>query len=127
MNKKLQHIICIDDDPIVLEITRMCLEKVGGFTVTALESGADIIEKAKFIKPDMVLVDVMMPLMDGPAVLNELQMDPLLKHIPVVFVTARVQPYEVEEYIRLGAKDVIAKPFDPMTLPDQLRAIFDVS
>ena len=85
------------------------------------------IDKASGFAPQMILIDVMMPGMDGPTTLAQLRRLEATATIPAVFLTAKVQPCEVAEYLDLGAVDVIAKPFDPMTLADQVRAIWEKS
>jgi len=97
---------------------------VGGFTVELCPSGADALTRVPEFRPELVLLDVMMPDMDGPATLRHLKELPSMAGIPVVFMTAKVQPQEVQEYLALGAVEVVAKPFDPMTLPTTLRGIW---
>jgi two-component system OmpR family response regulator len=125
MNKELKSILCIDDDPGILMLTKACLKKVGKFEVTCCSSGHEGIEKAKEIKPDLIILDMMMPGMDGKTTLKVLQATPELDNIPVVFMTARAQPAEVEDYIKSGAAAVIRKPFEAMELSAQIRAIWE--
>ena len=120
----LTHVLCVDDDPDILEVAQISLELVGGLTVTGLGGGALCLAEAEGIRPDLILLDVMMPGMDGPATLKALKDVPALKAIPVVFMTARVQEVEVEQYLAMGAAAVIPKPFDPMVLADQIKAIW---
>ena len=120
----LTHVLCVDDDPDILEVAQISLELVGGLTVTGLGGGAQCLAEAETIRPDLILLDVMMPGMDGPATLKALKAVPALKAIPVIFMTARVQEVEVEQYLAMGAVAVIPKPFDPMTLADQIKAIW---
>jgi two-component system OmpR family response regulator len=82
------------------------------------------ITKAPAFSPDLLLLDVMMPTMDGPELLQELRKLPQFTQTPVIFMTAKAQPEEVQQFMELGAIDVITKPFDPMTLADQIRAIW---
>jgi len=124
MNRPLQHILCVDDEPDILQVATMCLETVGGFTVTSLSSGIKATAEAISIKPDLILLDVMMPEMDGPATLKILRKNPALDHIPIVFMTARVQPQDIEEYMKLGAAAVIQKPFDPMSIAGEISEIW---
>ena len=105
-------------------IAVMVLEAISGFTLEACSSGNEAITKAVAFAPDLVLLDVMMPGMDGPETFQALRKMPELATTPVVFMTAKVQPQEVQGYLALGAVGVIAKPFDPMTLADQLRDIW---
>ena len=124
MTDSLTHVLCVDDDADILEVARISLELVGGLTVTSLSSGALCLAQAGDIRPDLILLDVMMPGLDGPATLAAMKTDPELRDIPIIFMTARVQPAEVEHYRALGAAGVVPKPFDPMTLADQLKAIW---
>ena len=124
MEHKLRRIMCVDDEFDVLDITKECLETVGGFNVTCCSSGAEMFSRLKETCPDLILLDVMMPGMDGLKVLEEIQKSPEFSHVPVVFMTARVQPKELEEYKRLGSKAAIPKPFDPMQLSAQVEEIW---
>lgn len=121
---ELQRILYVEDDPDIQVIAVMVLESLHGFTLETCSSGAEALAKAVAFKPDLILLDVMMPAMDGPETLKNLRLFPQLSTTPVVFMTAKVQPQEVQHYLSLGAIDVIAKPFDPMTLAEQLRAIW---
>ncbi len=98
---------------------------VGGFTVKICSAGEEALREAAAFTPDMILLDVMMPGIDGPATLKRLREQPALAAVPVAFMTAKVQPAEIAHYKSLGALDVIAKPFDPMTLADKIRAIWE--
>lgn len=124
MSKPLNHVLCVDDDPDILEVARISLELVGGLTVSSVNGGAECLAQVAGIMPDLILLDVMMPGLDGPATLSALKADAALCHIPIVFMTARVQQVEVERYLALGALDVIPKPFDPMKLSVDLKAIW---
>lgn len=121
---ELVRVMHIEDDPSIQEVVRIALEIVGGLTVKSCASGQEGLDEAQAFMPQLILLDVMMPGMDGPQTLARLREMPSMASIPVVFMTAKVQPPEVEEYRRMGAADVIVKPFDPMTLPDQVRAIW---
>ncbi len=125
MTIDLHTIVLIDDEPDIRTIGRLSLERVGGWTVHTAASGAEGLEAARNHRPDLILLDVMMPGLDGPGTLAKLRTDPTLASIPVVFMTAKVQRDEVDLYLKLGVAGVIPKPFDPMTLPTQLRAIFE--
>ena len=120
MNREPGQVLCVDDDPDILEVAQLSLEAVGGFRVASAASGAEALTVAKRVQPDIILLDVMMPDMDGPTTLQALRAQPATARIPVVFMTARVQSSEVIEYLEQGAAGVIAKPFDPMTLSAQL-------
>jgi CheY-like chemotaxis protein len=121
----MKRVLHVEDEPDILEVARLALEAVGGLTVEMAESGLVALEKAPAFGPDLILLDGMMPGMDGPATLAELRKNPATAAIPVVFMTAKVQPHEIAHYVALGALGVIAKPFDPMTLADQVRALWE--
>ena len=103
----------------------MALEMVGGFTINACSSGVEALAVAGNFKPDLLLLDVMMPEMVGPSTLSGLRNLEQTAVTPVIFMTAKVQTTEMAYYLSLGALGVIAKPFDPMTLPDQLRQMWN--
>lgn len=124
MIKALNRILYVDDDVDIQAITLMVLEAISGFTVEVCSSGAEALAKAVAFNPDLIVLDVMMPQMDGLETFVALKKFPELENTPVVFVTAKVQPQEVQGYLQLGGVAVIAKPFDPMTLSDQLRDIW---
>jgi len=120
----LRRILFVEDDPDIQTVAKMALEALGGFTVLACSSGAEALAEVGSFAPDLVLLDVMMPGMDGPTMLVALRQMPIGQAIPVVFMTAKVQTQEVSRYRALGAEEVIAKPFDPMSLSDRVRAIW---
>lgn len=122
MNEK-RRVLLVDDEPDILTLARISLERVGGFSVDACASGEAALAKAAASPPDLVVLDVMMPGMDGPSTLKVLRGNPATASLPVVFMTAKVQPQEVERYLGLGALGVIAKPFDPLSLPGELRTL----
>ena len=118
---ELKKILYVEDEPDIQMIARVALENVGGFELLVCSSGAEAVEKAVAFSPDMFLLDVMMPGMDGPTTLAELRKIPQLAKTPVMFMTAKVQPQEVEFLKSLNVADVIAKPFDPMGLANNIR------
>ena len=118
----MSRILYIDDEDDIREVAQMALEIDPGFEVHTCASGAEGIAQAAAWQPDLILLDVMMPVMDGPAVLQRLQENPATASIPVVFITARTQAQEVAALKSLGGRGVLAKPFDPMMLADQARA-----
>ena len=120
----LSRILYVEDEPDIQAVARLALEHIGGFTVEVCSSGHEALERATAFAPDLILLDVMMPGMDGPSTLSRLRELPALSAIPVIFMTAKVQPQEVASYRAMGALDVIAKPFDPMTLSDDIRAVW---
>lgn len=119
----IRTVLLVDDDEDIRAIGKMALEEVGGFSVSVADSGTDAITIARAERPDVVMLDVMMPKMDGPTTFRALQEHPQTAAIPIVFVTAKVQRHEIQRYLGLGAIGVIHKPFDPMTLSDELQAI----
>jgi len=123
---RLNKVLYVEDDRDIQVVAQLALETVGGMTLAVCSSGQDAIDKAATFDPDMILLDVMMPGMDGPTTLVNLRAIEKLKETPVVFMTAKVMPSDVERYIKLGAVDVIAKPFDPMTLATRIQNIWSV-
>jgi len=120
----LERILYVEDDPDIRMIALFSLRDLGGFVVEECASGTEAIKRAPSFAPQLLLLDVMMPGMDGPATLEELRRMPGLQSTPSVFMTAKVQPREVERYRAIGAADVIQKPFDPIRLPDEIRRIW---
>ena len=120
----LQRILYVEDEPDIQAVARIALETVGGFTVQICSSGEEALQAAIEFAPDLLLLDVMMPGMDGPTTLQELRNFPDLENTPAVFMTAKVQPQEIEQFKSYGALDVIAKPFDPMALSSQITAVW---
>lgn len=120
----LERILYVEDEPDIQAVAKIALEVVGGFQVMICSSGADALEKVSGFAPDLILLDVMMPSMDGPTTLKHFRANPDTVSIPVIFLTAKVQPSEVTQFQSLGALDVIAKPFDPMTLSEQVTKIW---
>ena len=117
----LERILCVEDDPDIQEVIRLALETVGGFTVKLCASGREALAGMAGFHPDLVLLDVMMPGMDGLQTLAALRRQPESAALPVIFMTAKVQSGEVAHLDSLGVLGVIAKPFDPMTLAQEVR------
>ena len=124
---QIEKILYVEDEPDIQMIAEIALRDVGGFTLEACSSGKEAIEKAEGFKPDLILLDVMMPEMNGPDTLLELRKLNVTAATPVIFMTAKVQPQEVEYYKDIGAIDVISKPFDPVNLANQIRTIMSTS
>ena len=120
----LQHVMCVDDDADIRAVTELALRDVGSLEVTMCASGRDALQALAHTNPDLVLLDVMMPEMDGVETLEKIVSEPRTASIPVVMMTAKAQPHEVASYKQAGATDVIAKPFNPMTLASRLREIY---
>ncbi|MEP3562958.1 MAG: response regulator [Marinobacter sp.] len=119
----LNKVLYVEDDADIRAIAELALQDVGGFSTALCSSGAEAIEVAPDFQPDLILLDVMMPEMDGPQTLLELRKIKATQDTPVIFMTARIQRTEIDEYLSLGALGVIPKPFDPMTLADEIRRI----
>ena len=124
MSAVLQRVLYVEDDADIRTIASMALEVVGGFTLKACASGAEALAAAEVFAPQLLLLDVMMPGMDGPTTLARLRELPATRDVPVIFMTAKVQASEVEQYKALGALGVISKPFDPMALAGQVQALW---
>jgi two-component system OmpR family response regulator len=124
---KLTRILHVEDDHCIQAVAKVALETVGGFKVLTCSSGREALEQVQAFAPDLILLDVMMPDMDGPDTLKQLANYIDLNHIPVVFMTAKVQLKEIAFYRSLGACDVIVKPFDPMLLAGQIEKIWEAS
>lgn len=120
----MHDILYVEDEPDIQHVVKLALETVGGMQLTVCSSGPEAIARAAAVPIDLILLDVMMPQMDGPTTLMHLRKIPMLTQTPVVFMTAKAQPSEIAYFKSLGALDVIAKPFDPMTLATTLRAIW---
>jgi CheY-like chemotaxis protein len=116
------RILHVDDEPDIREVVDMSLGLSPDFEVRACASGAEAVAAAVEWSPSLILLDVMMPGMDGPMTLTQLHKNPQTSDIPVLFMTARAQTREVEHLIALGAQGVISKPFDPMTLAPLVRS-----
>jgi CheY-like chemotaxis protein len=115
------RILHVDDEPDIREVVELSLGLDPAFTVKSCASGGDALATVTQWRPDLILCDVMMPVMDGPATLARLRASPETARIPVVFMTARAQAREMEHFKSLGATGVIAKPFDPLTLAAFVR------
>jgi CheY-like chemotaxis protein len=121
----LTKILYAEDEDDIREIAVIAIEAIGGFEIATCNSGIDVIELANHFKPQLVLLDVMMPIMDGPTTLLALKQQPTLKDIPVIFLTAKIMNAEINRFKEIGAIGVIAKPFDPMTLSTQIQDMWD--
>jgi CheY-like chemotaxis protein len=119
-------VLIVDDEPDIRRIAKLGLSRVGGMEVVEAANGMEALVRAKEDKPDAVLLDVMMPRLDGPSTLARLREDPATSGIPVVFLTAKAIAAELDRLKSLGAAGVLTKPFDPMTLARELRAILGI-
>lgn len=115
------RVLYVDDEPDIRDVAVMALELDPEIEVQSCSSGADAIRDADSWQPDLILLDVMMPVMDGPETFAHLRENGKTANIPVVFITARTQAAEVKRFMDLGALGVIAKPFDPMELASEVR------
>ena len=117
----LKKILLVEDDPTLRAVAKVALERVGGFIVEECQSGLEALAKAPVFNPDLVLLDVMLPEMDGPETMAALREQAATSEIPVVFLTAKVRRPEVTALEQSGALGVLCKPFDPMRLSEQVR------
>jgi CheY-like chemotaxis protein len=115
----------VEDEEDIRRLVRLSLERLGGWEVLDVGSGEEALLTAPGWHPDVVLLDVMMPGVDGPTVLQRLRGRPSTSTAQVIFLTARIQSAEVDRYLELGAAGVIAKPFDPVTLPKEIQKIVE--
>jgi two-component system, OmpR family, response regulator len=125
MERVLKKIMLVEDDPDIQFITRLSLEIGGGYEVQVCGSGAEAVQSARAYAPDLILLDVMMPGMDGLATMDALRDLPGVAATPMVFFTANTQDQVRQDLIRRGALDVITKPVEPNALVDQIRAIWE--
>jgi CheY-like chemotaxis protein len=121
----LRSVLYVDDEPDIRTIVQIALGLSSDLTVHTGDSGTHAIQLARELHPDVVLLDVMMPGLDGPATLTKMRADPEIAHIPVIFITAKAMPQEVAQFREMGAVGVIAKPFDPMLLGQQLVGMWE--
>jgi two-component system OmpR family response regulator len=122
---ELQRVLYVDDEPDIRQVVQLALGLLSNVTTHTADGGEQAIEMSRESRPDLVLLDVMMPGMDGPSTLMRLREDPQLKEIPVIFMTAKAMPREVARFRAMGAAGVIAKPFDPMQLGKQVMALWE--
>ena len=118
----LAHILCADDDADMRMILGVALEAIGGWRVSLAGDGEQALAMARADRPDLILLDASMAGVDGPGALEKLRADPALADVPVIFVTGHAAPHQVAAFRALGALDVIAKPFDPISLAERVRA-----
>jgi two-component system, OmpR family, response regulator len=119
--------LVIDDDDDIRLVVKMSLRLIGGLDVIEASSGQEGVDLAMRVRPDIIMLDVMMPGMDGPTVLHQLYNNPLTSGIPVIFLTAKAMPGEIGRLKDLGAVGVLTKPFDPMQLAADVQALLPAS
>jgi CheY-like chemotaxis protein len=118
-----RRILVVDDDDLLREVAQTALELVGGWQVSTARSGDHAQQQARIERPDAILLDVMMPGLDGPTTVNALRADPATRDIPIIFLTAKVPSDDLGEWQSLRLAGVIPKPFDPMTLAADMAAL----
>ena len=118
-------VLIVDDEPDIRTIGILSLTKLAGWTVLESSNGVEALALAREELPDVILLDVMMPGMDGPTTLQQLLADERTAKIPVIFCTAKVLRDEIDAYLRLGAAGVVSKPFDPISLPKEIKMVVD--
>ncbi|HYO69856.1 MAG TPA: response regulator [Archangium sp.] len=123
----IRKVLLVDDEDDIRTIGQLSLSRVGGWQTVLAASGTEAVAKAAAEQPDLILVDVMMPGMDGPTTLGQLRAQAATAKTPVIFMTAKIQKQEVARYLELGAVGVIGKPFDPMTLPAEIKKLLPPS
>ncbi len=125
MLDEIKKILYVEDDQDIAEVCIMTLEDIGNFEVKHCSSGYDAVDVLDSFSPQLVLLDVMMPSMDGITTLEKIREKEGGKYIPVIFMTAKAQVHEQEKYIKLGAIGVIVKPFDPMIICDTIKDLWE--
>ena len=120
----MQRILFIEDEKDIQEVAQLALESIGGYTVEVCSSGVEALDRVVAFAPDLILLDVMMPDMDGPSTLEALRKIPETASTPIIFMTAKSQAREIQRFKKLSTLEVITKPFDPMALSDQVAGIF---
>ncbi len=122
-NESSKTILLIDDEEYICEVVQSCVEVFSNWQITTASSGQEGLAESAIAKPDAIVLDMLMPSMDGFAVIKQLQADPNLADIPVVLLTARVDLTEPQKIAQLGVQGAIAKPFHPTKIVDQITKI----
>jgi two-component system, OmpR family, response regulator len=123
-DRPLNRICYVEDDEDIQRIVRLSLERVGKMTVAVVSDPTQAIATIAEFRPDLVMLDWMMPVLDGPALFRQMKLRPDTSALPVVFITAKASQRDLDELKTLGAAGTISKPFSPKDLPEQLRAIW---
>lgn len=121
---ELRKVMLVEDDPDIAVIAEIALREIGGLEFVHFAAGREALAGAREADPDLIILDYRMPDMNGVEVLKALRSDSLFRHIPILFMTASLMPKHVDSLIELGALAVLAKPFDPLTLADQVRQVW---
>lgn len=122
---ELKRILYVEDEPDIRAVAELALSAVGGFELCTCDCGEQAVREAVAFAPQLMILDVMMPGMDGPSTLRALRELPEMAGVPAIFMTAKVQPDEVKQLLALGALEVIPKPFDPMTLAQRVTTVWE--
>jgi CheY-like chemotaxis protein len=122
---KINKVLVVDDDSSIRTIAEISLAQVGGFEVAMVGAPTEVIAKVETEMPDLILMDVKMPGLDGPTLIGKLRENPKISHIPVILMSASITDDERMSYANLGATAVISKPFDAMRLPKELQALVE--
>jgi len=123
-DRPLTRICYVEDDADIQRIVRLSLERIGKMTVEVVGDPTAAIDAMLAFRPDLVMLDWMMPVLDGPALFRQMKQRPETSALPVVFITAKAAQRDLDELLALGAAGTISKPFSPKDLPEQLRAIW---
>jgi CheY-like chemotaxis protein len=116
----VKRILVVDNEQYIQEVAKVCLETVAGWEVLLASSGEECLRQAEVEQPDAILLDVMMPNMDGITTFQKLQNNPATQLIPVIFLTAKIQSSDRNRYAQMGVNSAIAKPFNPLELAGQI-------
>lgn len=126
-SRHLKRITYVEDEPDIRAIAELALKDIAGYELDPCCSGPDALARVEAFDPDLIILDVMMPGMDGIETFGRLRAMPKFATTPMVFMTAKAMQHEIERYMALGAADVIPKPFDPLTLPSRIEEIWQRS
>lgn len=122
---ELKKILYAEDEVDVQTVVELTIQTMSDYQIKICNNGKELLDLVDEYNPDLILLDVMMPEMDGPTTFKNLQENPKTKNIPIIFMTAKAQVHEVEKFKETGALGVITKPFDPMTLCDEIQEIWN--
>jgi len=123
--KELKKILYAEDEPDVQTIVELTIQTMSDYEIKVCDNGKKLLDAVEEYNPDLILLDVMMPEMDGPTTFKNLQLNETTKHIPVIFMTAKAQVHEIESFTGMGVLGIITKPFDPMALCNEIQKIWN--